>query len=256
MTKSFLILIRWIIGLCFGSFLNVVIDRLPEKRTLVKGRSVCEFCGHPLSARDLIPIVSWIMLKGRCRYCGEKISFRYCAAEFLGGVAAVTAYLIYKNIFQQCFAFLTILILIAIAFIDGEHMIIPNELNLALLCCALIAFWLFPQILITERLIGSVVIALPMLMITILMKGFGWGDVKMTAAAGLFLGRRRIIAAFIIAVLLGGAVAVIKRLLGKAEEKMAFGPMLSIGCVTAMLFGDRIIQLYLNFLMSIVNLLN
>ncbi|PKM70886.1 MAG: prepilin peptidase, partial [Firmicutes bacterium HGW-Firmicutes-17] len=237
----------FVIGIVIGSFLNVVIYRVPKELSFAKGRSFCPRCHAPIKGYHNIPVFSYLWLRGKCADCGESISIRYPLVELLTGIIAVLVFAVYGFSFQWLVVFAVGAILICITMIDFDTMIIPNGLVLALMAPALLSFFFFPQVGILSRVIGIFVISLPMLILVLFIPdAFGGGDIKLMAVAGFMLGWGNTLLATFIGLLLGGVVAV--RLLAKktADKHMAFGPYLCIGIMTALLFGDIIIQWYFN----------
>ena len=241
-----------VVGLCFGSFANVLAYRLPRKTSILSPRSACPACNCPIAPYDLLPVISWVLLKGRCRNCHADISLRYPLIEFtcallFAGMVLFTPTL--SAVFLSLFAF----ILLTVSLIDWDTQEIPDIL---LLVAALIGVgWvtagyfslLFPKApgFISAGL-GILAGGLPLFivdrLVLVLFKkdGFGYGDVKLMAVGGLFIGVRLIFLAFFIAFLVGGVYAVFLLGTGRAGrgEYIAFGPFLCIGIVAAIWFGQ------------------
>lgn len=235
----------FIIGIVIGSFLNVIIYRIPREISFAKGRSFCPHCNAQIKGYHNIPIFSYFWLKARCTDCGEPISIRYPLVELFTGIMAVLIFAVYGFSFQWLVVFSAGAILICITMIDFDTMIIPNELVLALMAPALLSFFFFPQVGILSRVIGIFIISLPMLVLALFIPdAFGGGDIKLMAVAGFMLGWGNTLLAAFIGLLLGGAVAVALLVRKTKDKHMAFGPYLCIGIMTALLFGDIIIQWY------------
>lgn len=235
----------FIIGIVIGSFLNVIIYRIPREISFAKGRSFCPHCNAQIKGYHNIPIFSYFWLKARCTDCGEPISIRYPLVELCTGIMAVLIFAVYGFSFQWLVVFTAGAILICITMIDFDTMIIPNELVLALMAPALLSFFFFPQVGILSRVIGIFIISLPMLVLALFIPdAFGGGDIKLMAVAGFMLGWGNTLLAAFIGLLLGGAVAVALLVRKTKDKHMAFGPYLCIGIMTALLFGDIIIQWY------------
>ncbi|MBS7009298.1 prepilin peptidase [Anaerostipes sp.] len=246
------------IGASVFSFVNVLIYRVPRKISFVGGRSFCPSCGTKLKFYDMIPVFSYLFLKGKCRKCRAKISPRYPAVELLGGITAVwCAFLIPLEagagiyLLKVCFLLLTGALLAAVAFVDVDTMEIPNGFVLALACLGIVSLFLFPEVSLVMRMIGFFAVSVPMLLLTVLIPGaFGGGDIKLMAAAGFLLGVKLIAAAFFFAVLTGGIYG-IYLLAGKkkgGKDHFAFGPFLCIGIWAAVCWGNEVISWYLNLL--------
>ncbi len=247
-------------GIITGSFLNVCILRLPEKRSIVFGPSSCPDCGVRLTAIDMVPVLSFIFLRGRCRHCGKKISAQYPAVELLTGALFLMLY-IKLGLHWQLLVFAALIaVLIVISLIDWRHMEIPNGLIVALLIigalqlAATLLFGVFQDW--TVYAIGLFAGGLPLWLIALFCayvlkkEAFGGGDVKLMAAAGLIVGWRLVITSYIIGIVAGALFGVI--MLGSGRKKrtdeMPFGPFLSLGIMASVFFGDELINWYLGLL--------
>lgn len=238
----------FIIGSCFGSFLNVLIYRVPKGENFAKGRSHCPQCGKTLHFYDMIPVLSWFILKGKCRDCKCKISFRYPLVELIGGLVALACVWRFDFSIQAIIDFFSISILIAISFVDWDTMEIPNGFTLCLIVPGILSLLFLDDVLWYERIIGFFAVSLPMLLISMIVAGaFGGGDIKLMAVCGFLLGWKNILVAFFIGLLTGGIYAIFLLASKKsgAKEHFAFGPFLSLGIAIAMLWGSDLVQLYL-----------
>lgn len=236
------------LGMAVGSFLNVCIDRLPAGKSLLRPGSYCDCCRHPLEWRDLIPILSYLWLRGKCRFCGATIHLRVVFVEI--GAGAVFALLFWYFGLTWPFplyAFYLCLLLV-IAVIDLNHHLILNILVYPGAAIALIVDIFQPQIGIFNGLIGGG-IGLVILLIPAFISrgGMGWGDVKMAGMLGLMTGFPEVFVAILGGVILGGLIAVILLLAGKRSRKEAipFGPFLALGAVLALFAGHQIVNWYL-----------
>ncbi|MDQ3936133.1 MAG: prepilin peptidase [Actinomycetota bacterium] len=239
-------------GLMIGSFLNVVAYRVPRGESLVKPGSHCTTCGEHVRPYDNIPIVSWLLLRGRCRGCGEKISARYPAVELI--TALVFAAVVLVNGFdtdlllELPFAAM----LVVVAGIDLEHRIIPNKILLPLGVWGLAATAAVKTDFLPEALIGGAA-AFTFLFVAALVhpKGMGMGDVKLAAVMGLYLGAS-VAPALLLGFLAGSVVGVaIVARHGAAGRKrgVPFAPFLALGGLVALLVGPELVDLYVeNFL--------
>ena len=201
------------IGASVFSFVNVLIYRVPKKISFVGGRSFCPSCKTSLKPYDMIPVFSYILLKGRCRKCSSKIPVRYLFVELFGGILAVQCaasvpldesgagiYLL-----KTVFLLITGALLTAVTFVDIDTMEIPNGFVLALACLGAVSLFLFPEVSLPMRVIGCFAVSVPMLLLTVLIPGaFGGGDIKLMAAAGILLGAKLTGTAFFFSVLAGG----------------------------------------------------
>lgn len=243
-----LILFIWLFGASIFSFLNVVIYRVPRGMSFVKGYSHCPDCDHRLSGLDMIPVFSWMFLRGRCRYCGEKVSSRYTWIEFLGGcIALLCVFKIGYNLAAvTVFAFLGMLTVVA--FVDIDTMEIPNGFVITILIIGLISVGTMPGLSLVERIIGVFSVSLPLTLITLAVPGaFGGGDMKLMAACGLLLGWKLNLVSLFLAVLTGGLYGIYLLLSRKKgrKEHFAFGPFLCMGMFAAIFWGNQLMDWYL-----------
>lgn len=239
--------IVFILGACIGSFLNVCIHRLPLGQSVVYNPSHCPGCGHRLKALDLVPLLSYILLKGRCRYCRTRIPARYPLVELTTAVFFGFAYQFWGWQWQTVSMWVFFAVLLAAALIDYRHKIIPDELIIAGLVLGLPLVYLSGTGKLIDGLIGFLVAGLLFLIIALVSKGgMGGGDIKLSALMGLFLGWPDIVVALFISFLVGGLSGIILMALGKKGRKDAvpFGPYLALGGVVAAFGADWIIKWY------------
>jgi leader peptidase (prepilin peptidase)/N-methyltransferase len=243
------VLIAFFAGLAAGSFATAVAYRLPRGMPFALARSQCPACGTPIAAFDNVPLFSWLVLRGRARCCGERISARYPLTELVVGVLFATTVLIYKGtVAEAVIGLVFVSVLAIITLTDLEQRIIPNKVLIAgAMLCLAIAFPTDPGG-IPERLIAAVAAGgLFFLVALAYPAGMGLGDVKLAATMGLFLGRA--VAPALLAALLAGSLVGLTLLVrhGTEARKMAipFGPFLALGGVVGLLAGDQLIDLYL-----------
>ncbi len=242
--------IAGVFGAVFGSFLNVVAYRLPRHESLARPASRCPGCGTPVKPYDNIPILSWLILRGRCRTCAEPISPRYPLVEGLTAALCVGAVLVHHTAAGIALSIALILIVVPAALIDLEHRIIPNRLTLLGAVLALVIGTALDPAGEPERLIAGVAAGGFLLLAALAYPGgMGMGDVKLAGVMGLFLGRA-VAPAILIALLAGvtfGAL-VIARKGAHAGRKTAvpFGPFLALGAIVAVYAGQPLIDLYTN----------
>jgi leader peptidase (prepilin peptidase)/N-methyltransferase len=237
-----------ILGLVVGSFLNVIIYRLPLGIPIAKGRSFCPKCHVLIKWSQNIPIISYLMLRGKCKNCGEPIAVRYPLVEGLTGLLSMVSFYVFGPSLQYLLVFVVMALLVAITFIDFDTMTIPNALVVALMVPAVFSFFVFPEPGFLARLIGIFSISLPMLILTMIIPdAFGGGDIKLMAVAGFLLGWAASLLATFIALVLGGTVATYYILKKRKDKHMPFGPYLCIGIYLSMHFGSAIINWYLGF---------
>lgn len=241
-------------GIIIGSFSNVLICRLPLQENIVTHRSHCMKCGSQIQWYDLVPLVSYIILKGRCRHCGAKISAQYPLVEAANGFGYV---FIFANLGISPASILTCLlftILLAITVIDLRTYEIPFGLNVTIGVLGIINIIPDYPDLLLEHIIGFFAVSVFMLICLYagrLIVGadcFGGGDIKLMAAAGLFLGWKNIILAFFIGCILGSIIHLIRMKISKEGHKLAFGPYLAAGIMIAAIWGDKLVQWYIGLL--------
>ena len=240
-------------GLALGSFMTVVTERVPAGVSVVSPRSRCPRCGAEIANRDNVPVLGWLLLRGRCRNCGERISARYPFLELSTALLFSGAFLVYQSLWVAIAVAFLLVLMPAIAVIDLEHRIIPNRLTYP----ALIAF---PIYLTIARLFGAPV-DLPRMVagfllyggalfcVALVSRGMGMGDVKLAALIGLVLGSlglRYVAVAASSAIVLGGIAAVVALVLGKGRKAaIPFGPSLAAGAVVSAFWGAAIADWYL-----------
>ncbi|MBJ7329046.1 MAG: prepilin peptidase [Solirubrobacteraceae bacterium] len=238
-------------GLIVGSFLNVVIYRLPKGESIARGRSKCPSCGEGVKAYDNVPVVSWLLLRGKCRSCGAPISVRYPAVEALTALLyALTVAVNYDDTTKLVLGLVMVTFLIPIAAIDLELKLIPNKLTLPAAVVAVVLGVILDLDGEVERLIaGAAAAAFLGIPSLINPKGMGMGDAKLTGVMGLYLGA--LVAPAILIGLLAGVLVGIGVIahFGMDEgrkRQIPFGPFLAFGAVSAMLAGQPIIDWYLD----------
>lgn len=237
------------VGLIIGSFLNVCIYRIPRKEEIVYTPSHCFSCGRKINWYDLFPVISYIILKGRCRHCNQKVSIQYPIIELSNGAAYMGILTVNGYNIETALLCILFSMLLVIAMIDYKYQIIPNGLVIAILVVAGIHLaynytnWL-------EYLIGFFAVSLLLLVVGILTNGkMGGGDIKLMAAVGLFLGWKLIILALFIGSIIGSIIGISLMVLKviKRKQPIPFGPFLSLGIIISALFGEEIIAWYLQF---------
>lgn len=240
----------FVIGLVFGSFFNVCIYRIPAGISIILPPSHCPFCGKRLTPRELIPIISFLLQKGRCRGCNGTISIRYPLIELLTGIIFLIIYLHWGISLKTAEGLVFTSLLIMIFFIDLDVQIIPNILVGIGLAMGLV-FRLFEGDL-GNGLIGVCLGAGIIFIIYILSRGgMGEGDIKMAGMLGSFLGFPHILLGLFLAFILGGSVGIFL-LFAKhkdGKDRMAFGPFLAVAGMTAWMWGDQVITAYLNLIL-------
>jgi leader peptidase (prepilin peptidase)/N-methyltransferase len=251
-------------GLVAGSFLNVLIHRVPREESIVWPSSHCPSCQHPLGARDLVPVLSWLARHGRCRHCGAPIPARYPLVELVTGALYLALYLKFGERWALVPYGLLLSLLVALTFIDLDHQLLPDALTLPGLglglACGLWATlaqqrgfpspfgvsrfhlpYLFDPLTLQAGLAGAAVGGGAVLLIILLSReGMGYGDAKLLAMIGAFVGWRGALGTLFLGAIAGAAVG-IWLLLTKRKgrrDPIPFGPFLAFGCLL-LFFGDR-----------------
>ena len=241
----------FLFGLLIGSFLNVCIWRLPREESIIRPGSHCPACSTVLGARDLVPVLSWLFLRGKCRFCGVKISARYPAVELLTGGLFLVTYLHYGLTPGLVAALVFSSFMVAITFIDLDHQIILDGMLALLAICGLgLQLWT-GSVGWVSMLIGAFVGGGLLLLLAILSRGgMGGGDVKFAAALGFWLGWPGILLGLFLGFVLGGLISLLLLVTGLRGRKdfIPFGPFIAIGAWIALLYGRRILDWYLGFL--------
>jgi len=252
---AFLVLACAVLGLAVGSFLNVVIARVPKKESVVTPRSRCPGCATPIAPKDNIPVLSWLLLRGRCRTCAEPISARYPVVE-LGTAALFGLTALRLGVDAALPAFLVfVAALIAISAVDLELYIVPNRIvyptlfiavPLLLVAAAVDGDWRSAR----DAAIGGVGAFVTFLIIHLASpRGMGFGDVRLSGVIGMFLGwlslghvALGLFLAFLLASAIGVGLIAVK--LRTRKDHIPFGPFLALGAVLAMLVGTPLLEWY------------
>jgi len=248
-----LTLISIIFGALVGSFLNVCISRLPKEESIIWPGSHCPHCKKPIRFYDNIPLVSYVLLMGKCRHCKKSISIQYPLIE---GITALSSlFLIVKFDFSLSyffyFAFVTGLIVITV--IDLYHQIIPDVISLPGIGMGLIASLILPQITFLNSLFGVLLGGGSLFLVATCYQwlfkreGMGGGDVKLLAMIGAFLGWKAVILTILLSSLIGSITGILIMVVKGKDFKYAipFGPFLSLGAVISLFYGQNIINWYL-----------
>lgn len=253
MANLILFVSLFFLGAVFGSFLNVLIDRLPQKKSIIFSRSICEKCLKQILVFDLIPIISYIVLKGKCRNCKALIPARIFFVEFSCAILFPLAYFFaFLSLFQFVLLLLLILILIAISAVDIEKGIIPDKLLILFGGISLVYLLLTGNSSIFFHLMTAFLAFGFFLTIFLITRGrgIGFGDVKFAFFIGLLLSVSQLIIVFYVAFLTGAIVSIILIMLGIKKlkgESVPFGPFLSLGVLVAILFNKQILEIARTF---------
>lgn len=241
-------MLPFITGVIFGSFFNVCILRIPENKSIVTPASHCYNCNAALKPIDLVPILSWIFLRGKCRYCGHKISSRYTLVEFITGIVFILIYNTYGWNEKTLYYLVIISLLIIIAFIDIDQYIIPYSLIMFGSIGAIVFNALGKGIDIKNSLLGGLICGGLMLILTHIMnfilkkEAMGGGDIKLFTMMGLFLGIEGGLLTIILSTYLGVIYQVVVIINNKIKRQkynsmMPYGPFISIGALIVVLCG-------------------
>jgi leader peptidase (prepilin peptidase)/N-methyltransferase len=242
-----------VLGAIMGSFLNVVVYRLPRHESLVTPASHCPRCGTPVKPYDNIPVLSWLLLRGHCRACAEPISVRYPLVELATGLLCIGAVLAGETTADVVLGIVLILLVVPIALIDLEHRIIPNRLTLLGAVLAIVLGTALDPSGEPARLIAGAAAGGFLLLAALAYPGgMGMGDVKLAGMMGLFLGSAVAPALFIalVAGTLLGVVIIARK--GAAEGRktaVPFGPFLALGAIVAVFLGNPLVDVYVNHIL-------
>lgn len=254
----------FILGSIVGSFLNVLIYRLPREEKIGLTRSHCPYCKKIIRWYDNIPFFSYILLKAKCRYCGKPISFRYFVVELLTSVIFCLVWWKFGNPILVIIYLIFISLLIASSFIDLDFFIIPDEINLSGVIVGILASSLYPQLMgasiwwqgllksIIGLLVGGVSLYIIAITATAILKkeAMGMGDVKLLAMIGSFIGWQWALFTLFCASLLGTVAGIFLIALKKTtiKGKIPFGPYIAMGAVVSLLWGRAIVNWYVKLL--------
>lgn len=238
-----------VLGLIVGSFLGVVAHRLPRGESFVTGRSRCDGCGELVAGYDNVPILSWLLLRGRCRHCGESIPARYPAIELAVGLSFAATFLVFEDVgaLPVALGFVFVSMLATVTLTDLEQRIIPNAVLAAGAAAGLGLLLAEDAAALPEHLIAAAAGGGALLLVALAYpRGMGMGDVKLAAVIGLFLGSS-VAPALLIGFLLGSihGVALIARHGPQARKSaIPFGPFLAAGALIGLLIGPEIVDWY------------
>lgn len=250
--EMFYIIVFFLFGLVLGSFFNVVGMRVPKKESIVSPPSHCPNCGTRVKARDLIPVVSYIMLGGKCRHCQAKISALYPLVELAAGVLFAIAPLKF-GISKELLIALPFFSLCLIVFVtDIKYMLIPDKILLPFAVYFLVVrLFIVPAIPWWDAFVGALSGFVILFVIAILSKGgMGSGDIKLFFVLGLIVGWKGVLLTLILASFLGAVIGGIGMLLKKISrrEPVPFGPFIIVSAIIVYFYGEAMIRAYVNLL--------
>ena len=272
--RIYLCILAFLFGTVFGSFLNCMAWRIAHNESVLKGRSHCAVCGHTLGIADLIPVFSWLFLGGRCRYCKEKISPRYVAAELVCGCGFVLSFLRYGVSWRTLQVIVLFCILLALSLTDFEIYEIPDRFILAGIIWYLVSSKLMDRRLsltgmtvsilpegeylslpawgqnLLAGLIGGLAIGGGMLLLSLLFdhllgkESMGGGDIKLFFMTSLYLGLLQGLFSLILSCIVGLVIAAVMR-----RKRVPFGPAISLAAFLSLLYGESFVNWYLSLIM-------
>jgi len=251
--------IAGVLGFTVGSFLNVCIDRLPRHESIVTGRSHCDSCGRQLAVQDLVPVLSYAILGGRCRACGASIPRRIVAVEAATGLTFAGLSLWYGATLTFALLAVYAAVLTVVFVIDLEHGLILNAVVVPALVLALVAAatlapaWLgdlFPHRVLSAAAGAATGFALLFLVALLARGGMGWGDVKFAAFMGAATGFPLVFVALFCGIIIGGAAGAVLLATRKKGRKQAipFGPFLALGTMATLLWGPQMLAWYVGLM--------
>lgn len=243
----------FLLGSAVGSFLNVVIYRLPRRESIIFPPSHCPSCGHRLLSKDLIPILSYVLLRGKCRYCGTKISPRYILVELISGLFFALVFYFFGFSFFTFKSLIFFSLLLPVFFIDLEHMIIPDIISIPGIFIGLILSLFngnLKQSIFGSVFYGGVLLFIYVSALLILKEeGMGQGDIKLGFMIGSFLGFKLSILSLFLSYFIGGLFSIALMGIKRKDLKTAipFGPFLIFSAFISMFWGEMILNFYFSF---------
>lgn len=248
-----ILIIALVFGLILGSFLNVCIYRIPLRQSIVFPSSHCISCKQPIAFYDNIPLISFVVLRGTCRYCKAPIGYHYLLVELLTGLLSLVCMMKWGLSISYAISFGFCSALIVVSFIDLEHQIIPDSISLPGIVCGLAIALVMPSRSFLDALLGAALGGGSLLLIAgayyllTRQEGMGLGDVKLLAMMGAFLGWQSILFIIMVGSFSGALTGVAVMIKKKKDRRYAipFGPFLSLGAVSFLLYGQEIIDWYI-----------
>jgi len=243
----------FLFGLCIGSFLNVIIYRLPKNESIIFPGSHCPYCNHKITFYDNIPLLSFLILKGKCRYCKKKISFQYPIIEFISGLILLLSFFLYSFTLRFAVTSIFLYLLLPVFVIDLKHQVISDKITISGIVLGFAFSFFLPDINWLGSLQGIAVGGITLLLISVVGKwifkkeAMGMGDVMLFMMVGAFIGWRNVALTLILASILGSVVGL--AILAKKKKKdsvIPFGPFISIAAVVAYFWGNLLIAKYLS----------
>ena len=243
----------FILGICVGSFLNVCIYRIPQGQSILYPPSHCTQCQRQLQIIDLIPVLSYVLLQGRCRYCGASYSSRYALVELLTGCLFIWCYTVFGIGFPLIKPLILTSFLLVITYIDYDHQLILDKVLLFMAGAGALIECLTPSVGLLSVLAGSLAGGGLLLLIAIASKGgMGGGDIKLATVLGIYLGAKLTLLALFLSFVIGGVVAVFILLFKRKGRRdcIPFGPFIAAGAFLSLLYGQELIRWYWSLCMG------
>jgi len=250
--SSFMVVYSALFGLSLGSFMNVCIYRIPLKKSIVSPPSSCPNCGERIRFYDNIPLISYLLLLGKCRHCSNPLAWHYPLVEALTGLLSVALFIRYGLSYQYFLFLLFTSVLVTVSFIDLHHKIIPDVLSLSGIVVGLAASFMPGTISWLDSLIGIIAGGGSLFLVAFVYEritgreGMGGGDIKLLAMIGAWLGWRQLYLVVLISSLVGAIVGIAFLLMaGKGfRVRIPFGPFLSLGAMACLFFGPELMNWY------------
>lgn len=252
-------LIVFLFGICIGSFLNVVIIRIPKGESLIKRSSHCMTCGAKIRIIDLIPVFSWLFLRGKCHSCGEKISPRYPIVESLNGFLYMLVFWVMDFNAESVITCIMFSLLIVVGFMDWDTLEMEPIILAMIFALSIPSALLTDSLSLKQRIIGALCISVPFFIIGEVCKyclpkcreegirGIELGDTLLMFASGAVIGTQAIIVSAFFGIIIASVCGLILKMIN-GNSKFAFGPYLTIGIAIGTLWGENIADWYINLL--------
>lgn len=241
--------VSFILGTIIGSFLNVCIYRIPREESIVYPPSSCTSCNNIIKWYDLVPIISYLFLKGKCRYCGEKVSIRYPIIEFVTGILFLITFIKYgvSLEFIKYAVFISVLVVIGIIDLDTTDVYFSTTLTGIISSAIFLAIYLYIGIPVSSYIYGGIIGGGLLAVIILVTKGgMGWGDAEICLMCGFFLGLKLTILMLFLSFIIGSVIGLLLILSGKKSRKdyIPFGPFIAAAAIATIFVGERIWVLY------------
>ena len=241
-----MIIIFFVFGLIIGSFINVCICRIPLHKSIIYPPSSCGSCGHRLNYYDMLPVINYLINRGKCRYCGEKYSIQYPLIELFNGLLYGAIVLKYGfNLIAVLYCILGS-ILIIVSVIDIKHKIIPDSLNITIAAIGIMLI-LYDNSILSDRLLGALIGFVLFFIIALATDAMGGGDTKLIAGLGLIFGLKGVLFIIFYSFVIGAVISLVLLIakIKSRKDEIPFGPFISAATLLYIFYGVEIINLYL-----------